>query len=161
MSKTYVAVQRSGQKYNELTHWKYIKREKKNGKWRYYYDRDSLKADVKDKLGYDEREQYNKAKKEYNDAVNKHENARRTLTNTVLTEDGTLFELTSKSRHSDHMVEIALDNREKARRNRELAENKLNKAIKEYGETPLGKIDNMKTNIKDTAKWIRYKLGIY
>lgn len=23
---------------NELTHWKYIKRERKNGKWRYYYD---------------------------------------------------------------------------------------------------------------------------
>lgn len=37
MSKTYVAVQRSGQKQNELTHWKYIRKEKKNGKWRYYY----------------------------------------------------------------------------------------------------------------------------
>lgn len=28
---------------NELTHWKYIKREKKNGKWRYYYDDSELK----------------------------------------------------------------------------------------------------------------------
>ena len=38
MSKTYIAVQRSGQKENELTHYKYIKREKKNGMWRYFYD---------------------------------------------------------------------------------------------------------------------------
>lgn len=32
----------------ELMHWKYIKREKlPNGKWRYYYDKDALKKDVK------------------------------------------------------------------------------------------------------------------
>lgn len=32
----------------ELMHWKYIKREKlPNGKWRYYYDKDALKNDVK------------------------------------------------------------------------------------------------------------------
>ena len=30
----------------ELTHWKYIKREKVNGKWRYYYDKDAVKKDV-------------------------------------------------------------------------------------------------------------------
>ena len=51
MSKTYIAVQRSGQKQNELTHWKYIKRVKKNGKWRYYYDRDSLKRDIDNAIG--------------------------------------------------------------------------------------------------------------
>ena len=27
---------------DELMHWKYIKREKKNGKWVYYYDNDKL-----------------------------------------------------------------------------------------------------------------------
>lgn len=33
---------------DELMHWKYLKREKlPNGKWRYYYDLDSLKKDVK------------------------------------------------------------------------------------------------------------------
>lgn len=32
---------------DELMHWKYIKREKINGKWRYYYDYKSLKKDVK------------------------------------------------------------------------------------------------------------------
>ena len=32
---------------DELMHWKYIKREKVKGKWKYYYDLDSLKKDVK------------------------------------------------------------------------------------------------------------------
>ena len=32
---------------NELTHWKYIKREKVKGKWRYYYDHKSVKKDIK------------------------------------------------------------------------------------------------------------------
>lgn len=32
---------------DEIMHWKYIKREKVNGKWRYYYDKDEMKNDVK------------------------------------------------------------------------------------------------------------------
>ena len=35
---------------DELMHWKYIKREKVNGKWRYWYDYKSLKNDVKSAL---------------------------------------------------------------------------------------------------------------
>lgn len=35
---------------DQLMHWKYIKREKKNGKWLYYYDYKSLKKDVKSTL---------------------------------------------------------------------------------------------------------------
>ncbi len=61
----------------DLQHWKYIKREKVNGKWRYYYNEDSskkkgLKEVVKDKLGYDEKERWeeadNKVMKEHSDA---------------------------------------------------------------------------------------------
>ena len=62
---------------NDLTHWKYIKREKVNGKWRYYYKDDATGRDtyvknptfktkvtaaVQDKLGYDERERMNNTK---------------------------------------------------------------------------------------------------
>lgn len=36
---------------NALKHWKYIKREKVNGKWRYYYDTSSLKKDFKNVTG--------------------------------------------------------------------------------------------------------------
>ena len=32
---------------DELVHWKYVKREKVKGKWRYWYDSKSLKKDVK------------------------------------------------------------------------------------------------------------------
>lgn len=35
---------------DELMHWKYIKKEKVKGKWRYYYDYKSLKKDVKSAL---------------------------------------------------------------------------------------------------------------
>lgn len=44
-----------------LMHWKYIKKVKKNGKWRYYYD-------VKDALGYDERAALGEATRQYNRA---------------------------------------------------------------------------------------------
>ena len=57
MSETYRAViRRTGDK-NELVHWKYLKKVKKNGKWRYYYDTDSLKKDVSKALGIDAKEQ--------------------------------------------------------------------------------------------------------
>lgn len=46
---------------SELTHWKYIKKKKVNGKWRYYYD-------VKDALGYDERANAANAIRNYNNA---------------------------------------------------------------------------------------------
>lgn len=34
----YYAVHRTGESSDELRHWKYIKKIKKNGKWRYFYD---------------------------------------------------------------------------------------------------------------------------
>ena len=49
-----------GKQYNptsELKHWKYIKRERVNGKWKYTYATDNRGLDdiLYDKLGYDER----------------------------------------------------------------------------------------------------------
>lgn len=38
MAKQYYAVRRDDNNQNTLKHYKYIKREKVNGKWRYYYD---------------------------------------------------------------------------------------------------------------------------
>ena len=44
MDNRYYAVIRSGQNPDdELHHWKYIKRIKKNGKWKYFYDDSELK----------------------------------------------------------------------------------------------------------------------
>lgn len=47
----YYAIDKNG----ELRHWKYIKKKKVNGKWRYYYDRDKRNEDLRRKLGYDAR----------------------------------------------------------------------------------------------------------
>ena len=38
MPKEYYAIRRGDNNQNSLKHWKYVKREKVNGKWRYYYD---------------------------------------------------------------------------------------------------------------------------
>ena len=42
---TYYAVHR-GNTNDEIMHWKYIKKIKKNGKWRYYYDKDQFDKDI-------------------------------------------------------------------------------------------------------------------
>lgn len=60
----------------DMKHWKYIKRVRKNGKWVYYYDQESLKKDlnedlgkvadaVKDVAGVDEKEARDKADSDY------------------------------------------------------------------------------------------------
>lgn len=62
---------------NELKHWRYVKREKVNGKWKYYYDLSALKSDirtaknnivskVRDVVGYDEQDRYAKSIEEVN-----------------------------------------------------------------------------------------------
>ena len=43
---------------DELYHWKYIKREKVNGKWRYYYHEDDKKLKDKIKSGVDKLQDY-------------------------------------------------------------------------------------------------------
>lgn len=53
----------------KLMHFKYVKREKVNGKWRYYYDSDQLKSDVGKVLGTN-------AKKDMKRAANMMDSAR-------------------------------------------------------------------------------------
>ena len=83
MNKDYVIIH--GQLYavpsksNELKHWKYVKREKVNGKWRYYYDDSELKkaksAEKEARTEMGKAAVYSdKAKDEYDDAVNNARN---------------------------------------------------------------------------------------
>lgn len=56
----------------DLTHWKYIKREKKNGKWRYYYDKDTVKKDL-DYIKQETSRTVQNAKYEANDKLLKYQ----------------------------------------------------------------------------------------
>lgn len=67
---SHYAIHRTGSG-NELKHWKYVKRERVNGKWRYYYDVDQLKDDI----GVDELKSYNSAKNKYEIAQEKYNDA--------------------------------------------------------------------------------------
>lgn len=121
-----------------LMHWKYIKRVKKNGKWRYYYDEESLKRDIKDKLGYDERERLQKANKQYEKAVN---NAKKADTKT----SDQLNKFMNNPMPVRQRVAMrkayddALKESEKATKKAEKAYEKVEKLKDEYSKTPIGK----------------------
>ena len=67
----YYAVTRSDSKTDELKHFKYIRRVKKNGKWRYYYDESSNKLKNLEKEVMRNDYQYNKNfSKFYNNRYN-------------------------------------------------------------------------------------------
>lgn len=58
MSQYYLGVDRSKQ----IRHWKYIKRERVNGKWRYYYDDYAARNDFNEKMGYNAKQNLENAK---------------------------------------------------------------------------------------------------
>ena len=60
---------------DEMYHWKYIKKKKVNGKWRYYYN----KGQLKDDLGFDELKTYNKAKSTYENAAQKRSDTKQAV----------------------------------------------------------------------------------
>lgn len=69
-SKDYVVI-----KDGELYHWKYIKREKVNGEWRYYYDKGSLGKSIKKAVGIEARNAYRDARDAAVAAENAHKEA--------------------------------------------------------------------------------------
>lgn len=56
----------------DLTHWKYIKRVKKNGKWRYYYDKRKNMYDVSSR-DYDTKMKQIAKSKEWQDIVSRND----------------------------------------------------------------------------------------
>lgn len=56
-SKDYIIV-----KDGEMVHFKYIKRERVNGEWRYYYDKGSIGRSIKKAVGIDARNAYRSAR---------------------------------------------------------------------------------------------------
>lgn len=130
-----------------LMHWKYIKRVKKNGKWKYYYDWDQVKKDVGNKLGVDERERLKQASKKQITNTFRYAAAKSNL-------DG-FYE--GKKEHADSpYITSTYYNRDVERKraldvvitrdNMEKANKEYDKAVKEYVNTPMGKIEKTVTD---------------
>lgn len=131
----YKAVIKRKESHDELTHWKYVKREKINGKWRYYYDTKSLKNDVRDTLGYDEKEAVEEASRTRLNALNKYD--------AYVDREGRV----------DRARKDALwEAYEKA--------SKLNsEALDKFNKTPLGKVESTINKGKHALSSILYNVG--
>ena len=132
---------------DELMHWKYIKKEKVNGKWRYYYNvGDAGYIDgytgkkpssivgyswLEDKLGYDERERANRANAVYKQADRNSSNR----------------EYSSSTEHDKTIARVA-----------ELGRKAI-EANNAYMKTPLGQLEYSKVKIqkakKKVSSWLR------
>lgn len=136
---------------NDLTHWKYIKREKVNGKWRYYYKDDATGRDTyikkpttankinaaagdavsnarkkivskaKDVLGYDELERYKKAEQ-----ASKYAN-----------------EKLKEQLEWEQYLNAKIESTPKVKAEADKAAAKYEAAKKDYMKTPLSKIENL------------------
>lgn len=141
MKGQYYAVVRSGQN-DEIRHWKYIKKYKKNGKWRYVYNVGSTgnKIDgekqspyreyskLQDMLGYDERDSAAIADINYR---RKSENA------------------TSYNHSQSKNPFYKQSESNKLYKQADIAQKKASKAIKRYYKTPLGKLDKLDDRIDE------------
>lgn len=163
MSKECFVV-RSGESKNELKHWKYIKREKRpNGKWRYYYD-------VKDMLGYDEKAEFEKANKIYKNAQKeaevKEKNANDWYNNAAALADakGNYDPNTGELKLSKDTIDYSKElykSADDAKRRAEYAGKIASNAAIAYNKTPLGKLENFKSDLERGSDWLKKKLGIH
>lgn len=142
----------NGRLYNsdELQHWKYIKKKKVNGKWRYYYDTESLKDDVKDKLGYDERERMRESAREYGRALNEQNNAKSEVDR--IHDQRKSADTTQKA--AENLVELLKADKisKEAYYKAREAGHKYAESQKEFMNTPLGKLESLQKNIKKGAE---------
>ena len=131
---------------DELQHWKYIKREKVNGKWRYYYD-----------VGKNERREAGNAMSKVRDAANNagfHKKRYDEVKSKI--DSGEYFD---KDHGNDSILKPYRDDYLKALKNYNEARIKAKKAQEAYSKTPLAKIENAKAKIDNgrntAAKFLR------
>lgn len=112
---------------DELMHWKYIKRVRKNGKWRYYYD-------TKSALGITQRNRANARANEYNRYQKNLEGYR-------------------KLQGTSGQVKWYSSEKERDLTRRTAIKGKLAaQAYSDYMKTPLGKLERVSDNIKKGRK---------
>ena len=154
---------------DELYHWKYIRKYKKNGKWRYVYKDNKnkkregnlgelAKSAVRDTLGLNERKELSDVKNKYENAVSKYQEARRGAYQII--EDHT--NAPSPTRYEDwpEFSDKFNEALEKAQRDEDYWEERADKHYEEareiydrYSKTVLGKIDK-------TARKVAFEIDI-
>lgn len=144
-------IHKTSDKPNKKVKFKYIKKKKVNGKWRYYYD-------IKDALGFDESKDYDKAKKSNTKAANALKNAtiKRDLEIGVKKVSGE--RLTTKDRVK---LEKYSDNVDKQIKKQSKVAKEYSKAKKDFEKTPLGFLKiTMPEKMDEGKDWVKKKLGI-
>lgn len=136
--------------YLEHKNFKYVKKKKVNGKWRYYYD-------VKDALGYDEREKAGQAVYRYSRA----QDLEKGLTKYYNDEHSRLSKYrgldprTGANRLTvgdrEYLKDINNDV-EKARKKVDSTRRKATKAVQKYYKTPIGQLDRFDDKIDSGRK---------
>ena len=159
MSKQYYAIQKKDS--NELTHWKYIKRVRKNGKWRYYYDKDALKKNIQDIIGLDAKRKMESSEKYLLEANKELKSLNKLLADKIISRseyDTKIQELTKK--YNTSVTESGFDKGVQKSYEQYIIDNfetmskrDYDKALKTYNEL------NSKSN-NTQAKTDNYKMAI-
>lgn len=119
---------------SELYHWKYIKRVWKKGRWRYYYDTKSLSKDI----GIDKLKEYNAARSNLKTATENKNNAGHKAARSAkkLSQDKYATFWTQMPKW-DHQKNMAALNKSVKEYNK--AQKRVDKALRELGDTPIGR----------------------
>ena len=130
---------------DELYHWKYVHKEKVNGKWRYYYEIDKHKEDikdgVKDALGFDEKARLEVTKKGHDEYAQKKLDAEKKFNEA---HDA------SKTGPSDyntlqidkHRMRDSFNEYKRANDIYQQRKKSYDEAARDYAKTPLSKLEN-------------------
>ena len=132
---------------NYLEHWRYIKKTRVNGKWRYYYDRDQMRKD----LGYDAKEKMLERRFKEAEAKTKRDAAMSIASDAYKKTSGTRkgrFETIASKAIYDNTVKAALKYDQEYREAKEIAKVYTEK----YEKTPIGRIDKASRTFKKGVK---------
>ena len=130
---------------SDITHWKYIKREKKNGKWKYYYKKNAINSNnsgiknvIKDKLGYDEKERLEASEANLKKRTDEFLKAEKDLYDKY---DGYIYGFGNQyeTKYKEEFAKLYA------------ATEHYMMSKESYNRTPIGKIDNFKKEI-DSGK---------
>lgn len=155
-------------KSDELMHYKYLKREKKNGKWRYYYGPKKYSSGEK-KAGVDKRDELDKATKismlkdyrakaaysNYQHAFRKDSNTFRKFTRLRDPNTGEIVPLAKATiKKAEENTQSYLDKYEKAYQDFLDDGENYYRAKAEFAKTPLGKLEEGKKLIKQGMEFV-------